>query len=559
VTFVARLAETLNAAGERVVLFQDVEGDVRELTGPELLARAGAFRAGFQARGVEAGARVGLVAANSADWVACDLAALAEGIALVPLDPRQAPAERAQVLADAQPSLVVGPDPAAAGEHPAATFAELGAEASPWAPPRAAEPGDLATIIYTSGSSGEPKGAMLSRGNLDFMLARTEARLAELTGLEVGQERALHYLPLCYAGSRILLLSCLLRGARLHLLADPKRLGDALGQAQADYLLNVPLVLERFQRAATTAVEGKGAFPASLLHGAIAAWDRREEGKPALLDGLRLGLARSFVLNKIRGRFGDRLKGIICGSAPLAVSTQRFFRMLGVDVYQGYGLTETTALCTLDVLGKIQPGWVGPALDGVEMRASDEGEILTRGPHIFLGYWERPEATKAAFVDEDPEAGWFRTGDLGDVDGEGRWRITGRASAVLVLSTGHNVAPEPVEAALRDALTEVDPAQADAQVIVLGHGRKHLVALFAPPALAEDPQPVPPHAAARAVEVANAHLSPKQKVFAHACLDEAFTIEGELLTANMKLKRKAIAARHADAIDALYAQEPARA
>jgi long-chain acyl-CoA synthetase len=536
-SFLSQIAETLSGLGERP-LIHELEREA-VTTGADLLRRAGGYRQALVERGVSAGDRVVLVAGNSADWIAVDLAALALGAVLVPFDVRLEAVTVRDLCADCRPRLILAQDPAALGdgfEAPVLDLAELSGEAD-WTAPVEVPDDAPATIIYTSGSTGRPKGAVLTHANLAFMLERTRARLEQLTGLPVGDDRALHYLPLCYAGSRILLHSCLLRGARLELVADPKRLGDALGRADAHYFLNVPLVLERFRRAARDGVANKGAVLRGLLHAAESAWERIESGKAFPLGGVfALTLARWLIFPKIKGRLGSDLKGVICGSAPLAVATQRWYRMLGVEIYQGYGLTETTALCTLDVEGAVRPGWVGPALPGVELRVSSEGELQTRGPHVFPGYWERDEATAEAFTAD----GWFKTGDLGELDDQGRARIAGRASALLVLQTGHNVPPEPHEEALRLALG------GDPQVCLVGHGKPCLAALVAGEGLARE-------SVQAAVDALNAEAAPHKKIRAFHLCPEPFTAENGLLTANLKLRRRVIAERFAEAIDGLYA------
>ncbi|RMG07007.1 MAG: hypothetical protein D6731_24570, partial [Planctomycetota bacterium] len=525
-----------------------------EWTGGALLARAAAFREGLRRRGLAAGERVALWAPNLADWVALDLAAFAEGVVLVPIDPRAAAEERARIVADADPALLVvsGEASGAAppgGARPCVALAALAREGSSWSAPRPARGDEPATIIYTSGSSGEPKGTVLRWQNLEFMLSHTEDRLAQLTGLPAGAERALHFLPLCYAGSRILLWSALLRGARLTLLRDPRRLAACAPEAAPDYFLCVPLILDRLRAAACSALSARVPRLAPLLRRGLLACERIERGEGRWRDRLALALCRRLVLDRLRARLGGRLRGLICGSAPLRPDTQRFFHAAGIDVYQGYGLTETTALCTLDRPHAVRPGWVGHALPGVELRLADDGELLARGPNVFAGYWRRPAATRAAFDGE----GWFRTGDLAEVDAAGRWRILGRKGALLVLSTGHNVAPEPVEEALRAALAARDGAWAEAQPVVFGHGRPHLAALVAPPPDAA----IDPATLADAIEEVNAVRSPKEGIHAHRLLAEPFSCENGLLTPNLKLRRSAIAARYASLLASLYEEAAA--
>jgi long-chain acyl-CoA synthetase len=539
-SFLDAIVDALTRDPARVALTRD---DGAAVTAGALLSRAAQVRAGLRARGVAPGDRVALLGSNSPDWLACDLATLAEGAVLVPLDPRQDAAERRALVADAEAKVVLVEDPAALPSLPGAVVVDdlcAGHADAAFGPRVVVAGASPATIIYTSGSTGEPKGAVLTWDNLDFMLDHTTRRLERLSGLPFGEDRVLQVLPLCYAGSRVLALSSLRRGARVRLVADPKRFAAALEEEAPHYVLTVPLILERLRRAVHEKVAARGASLGRLLVEAEAAWARLEEGRATLRDRAAVWLARALLLRAVKRRVASRLRGIICGSAPLLPEHQRFFRLLGVEVYQGYGLTETTALCTLDVEGRVRPGWVGPALPGVELKVDAEGQLLARGPNIFAGYWRRPSD-----LGFSPD-GWFETGDLGDVDPDGRWRITGRKSAVLALATGHKVAPEPVEDALRALIG------GDAQVVALGHGRPHLAALVAGAGVTEEQ-------VARALERHNAAAEPKKKVHAFALVDTPFTTESGLLTPNLKLRRAAIAERFRGRIDALYARVPAGA
>jgi long-chain acyl-CoA synthetase len=537
VDFLPQLLDALDQGSSRAVL---VGSDGGEVSGRELLDHVARCRGVLHQRGVSAGDRVVLVAANSPAWVAWDLAVLAAGAVLVPFDPRLDTEAAAFQIKDCEPTLIVADDVARL-EQAAAGVPTLATSAAP--PDAAAAPdlhagaeGDPAVIIYTSGSTGRPKGVVLSRGNVGFMLSRTHDRLAELTGLAPGEERAVHYLPFCYAGSWVLLHTVLLRGARLRLVADPKLLVDALATAQPDYFLNVPLLLERVRAGVQAGVRARGATPTRLLAECEAAWARQEAGaRLGWRDRLVLSLGRWLLFGAVRARFGPRLKGLICGSAPLAPETQSFFRMLGVEVYQAYGLTETTALCTLDRPLDARPGTVGVALPGVAMRTSREGEVQTQGPHVFTGYWRQPEATQEVMTAD----GWFKTGDLGAMDeADGRWSIEGRKTALLVLQSGINVPPEPIEDALRLRLG------GEAQVLLVGHGHAHLAALVAGAEASE---------VEAAVATLNETLPGPRRIKAWAALEEPWTVDSGLLTTNLKLRRRLIAERHAARIEALLA------
>ncbi len=236
----------------------------------------------------------------------------------------------------------------------------------------------------------------------------------------------------------------------------------------------------------------------------------------------------------VRKQIGARLRALICGSAPLALETQLFFETIGIPVLQAYGLTETTAICTLDEPGRATAGRVGPAVPGVEMKAAEGGEIMVRGPNIFAGYWRRPEQTAAAFRD-----GWFCTGDLGEVDAVGNWKVTRSVKNLVVLSSGHKVPPEPLEETLRKS---VPGAQ---QVVVVGSARSFLAAIVTGAEVqAADVQ--------NALDALNPQMPHYKRIHAFHVEREPFTIENGLLTANGKLKREAISARLAPQIAALY-------
>jgi long-chain acyl-CoA synthetase len=278
-----------------------------------------------------------------------------------------------------------------------------------------------------------------------------------------------------------------------------------------------------------------GGLALKMYTKAKGAWVRRQEGKARSGDGLWLGLADRLVFPTIRKKMiGGKLRALICGSAPLSVETQLFFMMLGIPVLQVYGLTETTAICTMDDPDTpVVPGRAGPAIAGVEMRIAENAEIVVRGPNIFPGYWNRPEETAKVLRE-----GWFHTGDQGEVDAKGNWKIVGRIKNLIILGSGHNIAPEPIE----DKILQELPGAI--QVVVVGNGRGYLAALVTGKVSGEKTQ--------AALDLVNLGLPHYKQVRAFHLLEEAFTIESGLLTANGKLKRDLIAERFRNEIDEMY-------
>jgi len=547
--FLENIFGRLQESAGRVVLAESQLGGDRTATGSELLAQIAAARAFLRASGLAKGDRCALVAPNSIRWAALDLATIAEGLIAVPMYARQAASELAAMLRDAGPRLICCGDTALRdairaawpGAPPFVLFDEIfsassSSAASASSAPVALSPQDTVAILYTSGTSGEAKGVMLTVGNLDHMLSCTKARLDELMGPRDVPDRVFHYLPFCFAGSWVLLLSCLSRKSVLTMSMDLTKLAEEIGLAAPDYFLNVPTLLERIRAGVGDNIRKRGGAIARIFERANAAWLRLDAKAPHTWDFFWLGLAGLLIFPSIRKRLGPNLRALICGSAPLARETQLFFMMLGIRVLQVYGLTETTAICTMDDPQHVEPGRVGPAIPGIEMKLGENSEIVVRGPNIFPGYWRRPEQTAAVLHD-----GWFHTGDQGDVDAHGNWRITGRLKNLIILNSGHNIAPEPIEEELFRA---VSGAQ---QVMLVGNGRSFLAAIVtgAPAGAEIDSQ----------LERMNAALPHYRKIRRYHVSQELFTIENGLLTANGKLRRDTIAARFAAEIERMYAKE----
>jgi long-chain acyl-CoA synthetase len=550
--FLENIFSRLQQAAERVVLAEANVGGDRTATGADLLAQIATARAFLRASGLAKGDRCALVGPNSIRWAALDLAMIAEGLIAVPMYARQAAGELAAMLRDAGPGLICCGDAAMRDAISAAwpdaprfvLFDEIFSAnatsaitpAAKPASPVALAPQDVVAILYTSGTSGEAKGVMLTVGNIDHMLSCTKARLDELMGPRDEPDRVFHYLPFCFAGSWILLLSCLSRASVLTMSMDLTKLAEEIGVAAPNYFLNVPTLLERIRSGVGDNIRKRGGAIAGIFARANAAWLRLNEKSPQTWDFFWLGLAGLLIFPSIRKRLGTNLRALICGSAPLARETQLFFMMLGIRVLQVYGLTETTAICTMDDPNHVDPGRVGPAIPGIEMKIGENSEIVVRGPNIFPGYWRRPEQTASVLRD-----GWFHTGDQGDVDASGNWRITGRLKNLIILNSGHNIAPEPIEEELFRA---VPGAQ---QVMLVGNGRSFLAAIITGTAAGAEID--------SQLERVNAPLPHYRKIRKYHVAQELFTIENGLLTANGKLRRDTIAARFAEEIESMYEKD----
>jgi len=549
--FIENIFAQLQRAEGRVVLREIHGTEFVSVSGKELLEQVKRVRGHLRRLGLQPGERCALLAPNSVRWVAFNLALLAEGVLVVPLYARQAPAELAMMMKDCLPRFLFAGDralgEAVAKELPPQwlkdgrliLFDELLQEAapdgSPLDEPHARQDSDLVTIIYTSGTSGEPKGVCLNVGNVTHMLSCTRERLDLLMGATQELDRVFHYGPFSFAASWITLLTCLSRESVLTLSTDLTKLADEIRLAAPHYFLNVPTLLERVRRGVEEALAKRSAPIRSLYAKSRDAWQRRNAGRRRALDGVWLMLGRRLIFSKIKERFGPNIRALICGSAPLAPETQQFFLMLGIPVLQAYGLTETTAICTLDdPRVPVQPGYVGTTIPGIEMKVGESDEIVVRGPNIFPGYWNRPEETARVLQD-----GWFHTGDQGEVNERGSWRITGRIKNLIVLNSGHKIPPEPIE----DKLALLLPAAQ--QVVLVGNGRGFLCALLT--------GAVEPATVQAALDALNSELPHYRQIRNFTILAQPLTPESGLLTVMGKLRRDAITAHFASEINAMYA------
>jgi long-chain acyl-CoA synthetase len=555
--FLENFFAQLEKNASRVVI-REIHGEnFLELTGGQLLQQIRRAQEWISRRNLSPGDRVAIVGPNSMRWIAIDIALMAEGLVVVPLYYRQAPGELAAVMRDCQPKLLIADGGVLRGSITAAWPADAGfrfdtvlfdeilaTSASPRVESQtdtarlsARADSDLVTIVYTSGTSGEPKGVCLNIGNVTFMLGRTTSRLDQLMRGSQRLDSIFHYLPLNFAASWIATLTFMLRESVVTLSTDLNKLADEIRLSQPHYFLNVPTLLERVRRGVDDAMSKRPSIIRSLYERARDAAQREIDGTPKAFDGIWLALGRALIFSKIKERFGPNLRALICGSAPLAPETQNFFRMLGIRVLQVYGLTETTGICTMDDPdGTVDTGHVGPTIDGIEMQVGEENELIVRGPNIFPGYWNREEETAAVL-----RGGWFHTGDQGEKNEHGNWRIVGRVKNLLILNSGHKIPPEPIE----DKLSQLLPAAQ--HVILVGNGRGYLCVILT--------GPLDKLAVQAALDNINRDLPHYRQIRNFSILNDTLTPDSGLLTAMGKLRRGVINDRFASQIEALYASK----
>lgn len=420
---------------------------------------------------------------------------------------------------------------------------------------------DIATIIYTSGTTGRPKGATLTHGNFVRLILETLATDVHKV-LEEPNSRTLLFIPMAHVFARFVSVFVLIEGVPIAFAPDPKQAVAAIGTFQPTFLLSVPRIWEKIYTAAELR-QGKG-LKRSIFRWAVkvgVTWSRQLDEPGGVSKGVEFQhkLADKLVYSKIRELLGGRLKWTISGGAPLGDRMMHFYRGVGINMLEGYGLTETTAPTHVTVPGKVRVGTVGPPIGGTSVKIIEDGEILVRGVGVFGGYHNNPAAN--AEVIED---GWFHTGDYGSLDKDGYLRITGRKKEIIVTASGKNVAPTSLEDPIRSH-------PAISQVVVVGDKQPFIAALITldadvlPQWLAThdlDPAMTVAQAAQNptvrehiqmAVDRANKNVSRAESIREIRILNGDFTQENDMLTPSMKVKRHVVHEAYADVIASIYA------
>ncbi len=414
---------------------------------------------------------------------------------------------------------------------------------------------DLASLLYTSGTTGDPKGVMLSHRNLVANFLACDELFEDLGP----DDLAVSFLPLSHGVQRTLDHLCFYRGASIHYVPSLEDVPRALREERPTLLLAVPRIIERTYRNMLEDLRAESAWRRRLTDWSVAigkhhaAAARRGFVGPLLV--LERLVAEALVFRRIRRRFGGRLRYAISGGGALAPDASEFFEAIGLPLYQGYGLTETSPVLASSGPDRQRQGSVGKALSDVELRVAEDGEILARGPGVMQGYWANPAGTAASF----DESGWLFTGDVGRIDQSGYLFITDRKEHLLVLSGGETVAPQPIEKLL------VSHAAGIRRAVVVGDGHPQVGALLVPDfehlreefgELGDAELAAHPELTARveaALEQVNAELVVHARVQQFKLLDSDFSVEDEELTPTFQIRRKIINRRWAEEIAELCA------
>jgi long-chain acyl-CoA synthetase len=576
------------AANPRAMLWQDELDQWQPISSDQIYQRVRAVAEAFLGWGAKKGDRIALIAENRWEWAVTDFAALAIGAIDVPIYPTLTGEQVAALVQDAgcriavvstrqqfdklnavrgqtQLERIVIMD---AAEQPegAIGFKSLlagadarGSQRDPVfdALVRVVEPKDLATLIYTSGTTGEPKGVALTHGNIavnqnlcaaDFNFNATDSCIS--------------FLPLSHITARALDYIMYYYGAQVAYCSKFDKLPQAMREVRPTVIVGVPRVYEKIrqaveQRSSHSPVKKRIlAWAVGLGAGHIeTVYDGREP------NSLLWKLAHKLVYSKVGEAFGGRVRIFVSGGAPLGIDTARWFASVGIALREGYGLTETSPVISLNTPLTHRMGSTGKPLTNLELKLAEDGELLVRGPSIFAGYWQKPAANAECFDEE----GWFRTGDIGHLDADGFLFITDRKKELLKTSGGKFVAPQPIENKLKNNVLV-------AQAALVGDKHKFISALLSPNfiALEEWAKHQGIKAGTRAelvtdsrviahygeiVRAVNGGLANFEALKRFRVVPDEWTLESGELTPSMKLKRRVITQRYAAVIDELYGDE----
>ncbi len=568
--------------GDRPFLWSKHDGKYHPQNWPAVEDEVLRLSAGLISLGVEPGSRVVLVSENRPKWVIADLAIMSAGAITVPAYTTNTTDLHEHVLRDSGASLAIVsnakiakyllPACAATGVKTVVSMEDVESTNDVtvvgWSdacrkiePERvksrvdSLERHNTACLIYTSGTGGLPKGVILSHRALLSNIHSIEKQFRDIFS---GVETFLSFLPLSHAYEHTAGFCFPISiGAEVYYAESTETLVANLTEARPTIMTCVPRLYEVMRQRILTGVGRASSFRQRLFHAAVSLGTRRIQGEHLnLIERIQDRILDRLVRNKVRDRFGGRIKALLSGGAPLNVDVGTFFSALGLPVLQGYGQTEAAPVISCNLLGKVRLETVGPPLPDVDVHIAEDGEILVRGDLLMDGYWNLPDVTSETVRD-----GWLHTGDIGEFDEAGYLKITDRKKDFIVNSGGDNISPQRVEGIL-------NLESGISQSMVVGDKRPHLVALIVPEeefvtSYARDNNTTPDLANLRnnpgfqeaideMIEHANKGLTPVERVKRFIIASEPFSIENEQMTPTMKVRRHVLRELYGDALKALY-------
>lgn len=556
----------------------------RHVTAREFDHQVVALAKGFIASGLEPGERIAFIAQTSYEWTLVDFALWRAGLIMVPVYETSSESQLKWILEDSGSVGLITQKPeytdmgtAVVGDLPAVRFTAAMHEGALDALVAAgrdvedaevehraglATASDPATLIYTSGSTGRPKGCVLTHGNFVELARGTRVTLADLFG---DGSSTLLFITLAHVFARFISVLCVAGGVRVGHQPNTAQLVDSLLTFRPTFLLAVPRVFEKVYNAAEQKADasGRGKIFRRAANIGVEYSKSLDTGKTPLKLKAQYWLYDKLVYSKLRDAMGGKVRHAVSGSAPLGEYLGHFYRAIGVNILEGYGLTETTAPVSVNLPRRSKIGTVGPALPGCSLKIAEDGEILTKGVNLFSEYWNNPEATREAFADD----GWFHTGDLGKLDEDGYLTVTGRKKELIVTAGGKNVSPATLE----------DPIRAEplvAQVVVVGDQKPFISALVTLDAealpgwleLHGEPSDMSLRDAAQnpkvlaaiqaAVDKANTRVSRAESIRKFVVLDTEFSTDDDTLTPKLSVKRHVVLKKYSPVIDGIYNAAP---
>ena len=548
------------------------------------------FAMGLYELGVRPGDKVAIHSENSTEWLICDLAILSIGAANVPIYSTQ-PGDQIKYILENSDAVahIVSNDELFSETKPlikevtsikavisihgsehgklkqfdeVMDMGEALIEKEPHlfdSLKKNVSPDDLATLIYTSGTTGLPKGVMLSHDNIASNVMASLEKLP-FPVEDFKGKNVLSYLPLSHVFERMIEYMYLNMGSRIFFIEKIDDIRDDFLHVQPFFFATVPRLLEKIHTGVKVKGQEMSGMKKNLYYWALyKTEDYDPENPPSGIGAIKQKIADRLVYSKIRELFGDELKGMVSGGAALSPEVFKFMNAIGFNCVQGYGLTETSPVITVQTPGEMRIGSSGKALRNVQVKIAEDKEVLTKGPHVMKGYYKNEEKTREVMTDD----GWFKTGDIGKIDEDGFLFITDRKKSMFKLSTGKYVAPQNVENVIANS-GFID------QIVVIGYQRKFCSALIVPSydnvikRLKRDGYtPDKPYSKddkfrdliQKEVDKANNELSPWERVKKFVLLDEPLSIDSGELTPTMKVKRSVVQEKYKNEIDSMYEDE----